>query len=85
MGRIDKVNQQVKREIGRIIQQELEDPRIQFVMITGADVSRDLRNGKIHFSVLGEESQVRAARPSRLSFSVTSWCARATSCATSPT
>ena len=62
MGRIDRVNQQVKREIGRIIQQELGDPRVQFVTITDVDVSRDLRNAKIHFSVLGEQAQVQAAQ-----------------------
>lgn len=61
MGRIEKVNQQVKREIGRIILQELSDPRLQFVTITGADVSRDLRNARIRFSVLGEEKQMQAA------------------------
>ena len=61
MERIKKVNQQVKREIGRIIQRELGDPRLQFVTITEVDVSRDLRNAKIRFSVLGEESQAQAA------------------------
>jgi len=62
MGRIEKVNQQVKREIGRIIQQELGDPRLQFVIITEVDVSRDLRNARIRFSVLGNESQIQAAQ-----------------------
>jgi len=62
MGRIDRVNQQVKREIGRILQQELSDPRLQFVTITEVDVSRDLHNARIRFSVLGEADQVRAAQ-----------------------
>ncbi len=62
MGRIDRVNQQVKREIGKIIQQELSDPRLQFVTITEVDVSRDLRNAKIRFSVLGEAEQIQAAK-----------------------
>lgn len=62
MERIKKVNQQVKREIGRIIQQELGDPRLQFVTVTEVDVSRDLRNARIRFSVLGEESRVQAAQ-----------------------
>lgn len=64
MGRIDRVNQQVKREVGKIIQQELSDPRLQFVTITEVDVSRDLRNAKIHFSVLGEAEQAQAAENS---------------------
>lgn len=61
MERIDRVNRQVKREIGRIILQELSDPRLQFVTITEADVSRDLRNARIRFTVLGEKSHVHAA------------------------
>lgn len=62
MGRIDRINQQVKREIGKIIQQKLGDPRLQFVTITEADVSRDLRNAKIRYSVLGEQHQAEAAQ-----------------------
>lgn len=62
MGRIDKVNSQVKREIGRIIQQELSDPRVQFVTITQADVSRDLRSARIRYSVLGDQTQMQAAQ-----------------------
>ncbi len=61
MGRIDRINHQVKREIGRILQQELSDPRLQFVTITDANVSKDLQNAKILFSVLGDASQVKAA------------------------
>ena len=62
MARIDKINQQVKREVGRIIQEELSDPRLQFVTITEADVSKDLRNARISFSVLGDMSQIHAAQ-----------------------
>lgn len=62
MERIKKVSQQVKREIGRILQRELGDPRLQFVTITEVDVSRDLRSAKILFSVLGENDQRHAAQ-----------------------
>lgn len=62
MGRIDRINQQVKREIGRILLQELGDPRLQFVTITEADVSRDLQSAKVRFSVLGKGPEVQSAR-----------------------
>src|SRR3989338_659628 len=62
MGRIEKINQQVKREIGMIIQRDLGDPRLQFVTITGVDVSKDLRHARISFSVLGDPAQVHAAQ-----------------------
>lgn len=61
MDRIDRVNEQIKREIGVIIQQELADPRLRFVTITNVDVSRDLRTAKVYFSALGENSAAQAA------------------------
>lgn len=62
MGRIEKVNQQIKREIGRILLQELADPRLQFVTVTDTEVSKDLRHAKISFSVLGGDEQRIAAQ-----------------------
>lgn len=61
MSRIDRVNQQVKREISKIVQMELSDPRLQFVSITNVDVSKDLRSARVYFSVLGDDSCVEAA------------------------
>lgn len=62
MARIEKVNQQVKREIGQILLQELSDPRLQFVTIMEVSVSRDLQNAKVHFSVLGDRAAVQLAQ-----------------------
>ncbi len=61
MGRMEKVNQLLKREVGSIIQKEIQDPRLQFVTITHVDVSRDLHCARVNFSVLGEDAQVAAA------------------------
>jgi len=59
MGRIDRVNELIKREISQIIREELQDPRIQFVTITNVEVSGDLRYARVSFSVLnsGQEAQ----------------------------
>ncbi len=57
MDRMDRINQQMKRELGTILQQDLSDPRLQFVSITAVNVSRDLRSAKVYFSVLGEPHQ----------------------------
>lgn len=67
MDRIDRVNAQIKKEISRIIHQELGDPRLQFVTITGVEVSRDLRTGKVYFSALGEKSAAEAAQKALVS------------------
>ena len=64
MSRMEKVNEQIKRVIGQIIQEELNDPRLSFVSIVHVEISKDLRNGKVFFSVLGNESQIKSAQQS---------------------
>ena len=53
--RQEKVQEQLVHEISEIVQRELNDPRIGFVTITGAEISRDLRHAKVFVSVLGDE------------------------------
>lgn len=57
--RLQRVAEEIKKEIGKIIHNELKDPRIGFATITKVDVSRDLRNAKVYFSFLGSEKQLR--------------------------
>lgn len=40
---------------------DLRDPRIQNVTVTKVEVSPDLRNAKVHVSVMGEESKQKLA------------------------
>ena len=60
-GRIDKVNEFIKREISNIVLFELQDPRLKIVTITGVEMSRDLRYAKTSFSVLGTKKQIAEA------------------------
>ena len=60
-GRIDKVNEFIKREISNIVLFELQDPRLKIVTITGVEMSPDLRYAKASFSVLGTRKQVAEA------------------------
>ena len=48
----------LQRAISEIIQNEVDDPSIGFVTITGAEVSPDMRNATVYYSVLGEPEQV---------------------------
>ena len=57
MSRTDKVAQAIKKEIGGIIHDELNDPRLGFITIMRADVTKDLRMVKVYFSVLGSRKQ----------------------------
>ena len=53
--RIDRISEEVRREVDAIIRGELHDPRIKGTFsVTRADVSRDLRYAKIHISILEE-------------------------------
>lgn len=61
MGRIDRVNELMRREISIMIQKDLHDPRLEFVTITHVDVSKDLRHAKVSFSVLGPTDRVKKA------------------------
>jgi len=55
MSRVDRVTEAVRREVSTIIHDELKDPRLGFVTITRVEMSKDLRNAKVFFSVLGKE------------------------------
>ena len=61
MARMEKINQQMKREISLMIQTELQDPRLQLVTITTVDVSKDLSCARVNFSVFGGEKKEQAA------------------------
>lgn len=57
MSRSDKVAEEIKREMGQILQQELCDPRLGFTTITRVELASDLRFARIFFSVYGNEKQ----------------------------
>lgn len=49
---------EIQKEIAQIIREEVKDPRIGFVTITGVDVTNDLRHAKIFLSTLGEKTDI---------------------------
>lgn len=56
--RIDRIAEEVRREVDRIIREDLGDPRVGCTFsITRAEVTRDLRYAKIYVSVLEEEKR----------------------------
>lgn len=56
--RLDRISEEIKRGISRIIREDVKDPRIgQMASILRADVSGDLRHAKIHVSVLGDDRE----------------------------
>ena len=61
MGRMDKINEAMRREIGEIILKEIKDPRLEFVSITQVNVSRDLQHARVFFSSLGDQGRALKA------------------------
>ncbi len=56
--RIDRISEEVRREVDAIIREEMHDPRIiGTYSITRADVTRDLRYAKIFVSVLEDDKR----------------------------
>lgn len=52
--RPERVQEALRQEISKIVQNEIKDPRIGFITITKVDLTKDLRYAKVYFSVLGE-------------------------------
>jgi ribosome-binding factor A len=55
--RTNRVSEQIKKELGLIIQREMKDPRVGFITVTGVEVTNDLSQAKVYISVMGSEEQ----------------------------
>lgn len=55
--RVNRVAEQMKKELGDIILQKVKDPRIGFVTVTDVEVTGDLQNATIFISVLGSDKE----------------------------
>ena len=56
--RIDRISEEVRREVDAIIREELGDPRIDGTWsVTRAEVTGDLRYAKVYISVLEDEKR----------------------------
>lgn len=55
--RLHRVADLIRDEISSMILKELKDPRIHFVTITQVEVSPDLRQARVLYSVMGSETE----------------------------
>jgi ribosome-binding factor A len=58
--RVERVSELVKQQIGEIVQQ-LSLPDCGFITVTSADISPDLRDGRVYVSVIGDDEQKKRA------------------------
>jgi ribosome-binding factor A len=59
MSRVDKVSEAVRQEVSLILQNKLKDPRLGFATITRVEMTADLRQAKVFFSVLGKDEDYK--------------------------
>jgi ribosome-binding factor A len=56
-----RVESVLKREIAMLILQEIKDPRINLVTVTGVSLTQDLKVAHVYVSVMGdEEAKIRS-------------------------
>jgi ribosome-binding factor A len=56
--RTRRVGEQIQRELAGLVHEELKDPRLGMVSISGVVVSRDLAHARVYVSVLGKHEAV---------------------------
>lgn len=60
--RTERVQSLIREELGKILQEEVKDPRIEgLVSITAVEVSPDLRLARVFLSIYGSEGKEQAA------------------------
>ena len=55
--RTQRVAEQIQKELARVIQLEMKDPRLGMVTVSAVEVSRDLAFADVYVSILGVEEQ----------------------------
>lgn len=61
--RASRLGDQIQRELSELIRNEVRDPGLGLVTVTGVDVSRDLSHAKVYVSTLeGDDALARSLR-----------------------
>ncbi|OOV86231.1 30S ribosome-binding factor RbfA [Oceanospirillum linum] len=58
--RTDRISEQLQKELARIIQFEIKDPRLGMVTVNDVQISRDLSFANVYITVLGKDSAEEA-------------------------
>lgn len=58
--RLARIADQIQRELSELVREELRDPRVKMVTITGVEVSRDQSHAKVWFTTLGNAEDAGA-------------------------
>jgi ribosome-binding factor A len=59
--RMNRIGEEIKKELSVLLQREMKDPRIGFVTVTSVEVTSDLQLAKVYVSIFGDEEQRKAS------------------------
>ncbi|HEX8917213.1 MAG TPA: 30S ribosome-binding factor RbfA [Chloroflexota bacterium] len=57
--RQQRVAEEIQRRASQFIREELKDPRLGFLTLTGVEINSDLTHATLYVSVLGDETEQR--------------------------
>ena len=55
--RLERLAQQLRSEIGALIESDIDDPRVEMVTVTHVRLSNDMQHARVYVSALGAESE----------------------------
>ncbi|AYF92503.1 30S ribosome-binding factor RbfA [Apilactobacillus bombintestini] len=55
--RVGRLEQEIQKEVNDILLKRVRDPRVQGVTITGVDVTGDLQQATIYYSILSDKER----------------------------
>lgn len=59
--RASRVGDQILKGVADLLTQKVKDPRVKGVTLTGINLSNDLKNARLYFSIIGEKEEVMNA------------------------
>src|SRR5699024_12331576 len=58
--RVHRIVEQMKKEIGDVLNRKLKEPLVGFVTVTDVGLTNDLQHATVYVSVLGDEEEKEA-------------------------
>lgn len=58
--RVDRVKEQIQRELAELVRTGLKDPRADFITINDVEVTRDYSHATVYYTVLSGDKQASA-------------------------
>ena len=58
--RMNKVDQELRKRITEVIQQEIDDPAMDFLSVTRVKTTTDLQESKVYYSLLDDSQYEKA-------------------------